>query len=172
MGFAREGCQPRAEEEGRCLRCSPCHIPAASSPLPLPAFPAPCLPMASAPPGAQKPSEAWFEISPPAACTTASAMRNHLLPRPAPFLPPPRPPLSSQGMFSHQLAGQLWPQVPLPRAAGVKGRLAKHLRGKGELEGMQGGGEAQSPSPLQRRHHLPLHPSVSISEPSPQLSLA
>lgn len=57
-------------------------------------------------------------------------MRNHLLPCPVPFLPPPHPPLSSQGMFSHQVAGQLWPEVPLPRAAGVKGRLAKHLHGK------------------------------------------
>lgn len=50
VGFAKEGCQPHAEEEGRCLCCSPCHIPAACPPLPLPAFPAPYLPMASAPP--------------------------------------------------------------------------------------------------------------------------
>lgn len=89
----------------------------------------------------------------------ALELRNRLLPSPALPASPSHSSLLFQQECSHQVARQLWPQVPPARATDVKGSLAKNLdpKGKGELKEMEGGRGAQSTAVLVSSHYTAGH---------------
>lgn len=96
----------------------------------------------------------------------ASVMRGRLFPSPALCLSSLFPP--HKGAFSHQVARQLWPEVPLACTADINGCLAKNLHQKerGELKETEGGMGAYSPAVLvsphyREGHHFPFQTSIS-----------